>query len=270
MLRRGVLSVGVVGVGVGVVYSTLSDRRTFVVPAVAQIISLDKRIPKIKDRIQPLASSNQQDYHTVSLGPENDVKGNLTRNSIMLLPSFLTPRECKELIADTEQSYKDGVAVEDDEGLARVQVQDLGRQSQQMDATIRTRLLAFLESALPSESALLFGVETTSFRDLTPSYSSLEPAVNRYTAGGSFEAHEDGYSITINILLDNTSFQGGGTEFWTEVESSSDFQHRKGPALRIEPVAPGCAVLFNGNVRHQGKPVNSGVRYLYVASFDLC
>lgn len=146
----------------------------------------------------------------------------------------------------------------------------------------------------------------------------------RYVRGGNFPAHEDGYSITINVLLDSGSFQGGGTEFWTEphielksltepiicttgnvdtnavastalaaaggaaggsnVAVDTPFQEQSaagnnawgkdgeegnGASIRIEPLAPGCAIIFNGNVRHQGKTVQSGVRYLYVASFDL-
>ena len=94
-------------------------------------------------------------------------------------------------------------------------------------------------------------------------HTTLQPAVNRYTRDGQFEPHKDGYSITLNVLLDASSFEGGGTAFWRESTTEE-----LGPVLRLEP-EQGCGVVFNGAVRHSGAPVISGVRFLYVASFDL-
>jgi hypothetical protein len=74
----------------------------------------------------------------------------------------------------------------------------------------------------------------------------------------------DGYSLTLNVMLSDGGFEGGGTEFWKE-EASMNSQR---PVVRVLP-RQGVGTLFSGTVRHAGHPVRSGVRYLYVASFDL-
>jgi len=67
----------------------------------------------------------------------------------------------------------------------------------------------------------------------TFSFSSLEPAVNRYSAGGAFEAHQDEYGLTVNILLSEPgAFTGGGTGFYTQHE---DGRREAAPSIRIEP-----------------------------------
>ena len=40
------------------------------------------------------------------------------------------------------------------------------------------------------------------------------------------------------------------------------------PSVRIDP-EQGAAVVFNGEVWHEGLAVESGIRHLYVASFDM-
>ena len=122
---------------------------------------------------------------------------------------------------------------------------------------------------LPEEAAALFGSDADRLSELTASFSDLEPAVNLYTAGGSFEAHEDGYSLTINCLLDAEGFEGGGTEFWSEGDTEGSSENERRPVVRVEPSEAGVGVLFNGRLRHQGRRVESGLRALYVASFDL-
>jgi predicted 2-oxoglutarate/Fe(II)-dependent dioxygenase YbiX len=96
--------------------------------------------------------------------------------------------------------------------------------------------------------------------------ADFEPAVNRYDVGGFFQPHQDEFSLTVNILLsDPNAFTGGGTAFYAQNNA-----HTKDdtPTIRIEP-QQGTAVVFNGEVWHEGLPVKTGVRHLYVASFDL-
>jgi hypothetical protein len=83
--------------------------------------------------------------------------------------------------------------------------------------------------------------------------------------GGEFDAHEDGYSITLNLLLSDptTAFEGGGTSFWAQPHTTSN-----GCQIRLRPER-GTAVIFNGKITHAGMAVTEGTRHLYVASFDL-
>ena len=91
-----------------------------------------------------------------------------------------------------------------------------------------------------------------------------------YEPGGAFEAHEDGYCVTVNVLLDAGSFRGGGTAFYkNEVAEDGGVKASEAPAVLLEPKEAGLGVVFNGNVRHAGVAVTAGRRYLYVASFDL-
>lgn len=195
---------------------------------------------------------------------------------------------------------------------------------------------------------------TSGLAALTPEFSACEPAVNIYTEGGIFEEHEDGYALSVNVLLsDGTAFTGGGTRFQNENHAGlnagglgrdTESEHHKirrleamGPAAAaaaavgrtlvqgkvvgesggssnsstagggggggsgggdvgssssnsigggngngesalldrgttattVFPEVAGMGILFSGNVRHSGCKVTSGVRHLYVASFDL-
>eukprot|EP00729_Bicosta_minor_P017888 gene17888-24623_t len=145
----------------------------------------------------------------------------------------------------------------------RIRVCDLAAEAQAIDKTLRSRLLTLLEEEHPTIAMALFG-HTSGLAALTPEFSACEPAVNIYTEGGIFEEHEDGYALSVNVLLsDGTAFTGGGTRF----------QNENHAGLNAGGLVAGMGILFSGkfsgNVRHSGCKVTSGVRHLYVASFDL-
>eukprot|EP00966_Prymnesium_polylepis_P237325 5488874-Prymnesium_polylepis.1 len=95
-------------------------------------------------------------------------------------------------------------------------------------------------------------------------FSGHEPAINRYTAGGRFDAHEDKHMLTVLVPLSpNDAFEGGGTGFWSE-----ELSRRGEPSLVLRP-EPGTALFWTGQITHAGLPVLSGTRHVFVCSFDL-
>jgi len=113
-------------------------------------------------------------------------------------------------------------------------------------------------------------------------FSLNEPAVNVYSAGGEFAQHEDNHMITVLVpLAEAEAFEGGGTAFWPNTfnpgQSSDDgdaeatllhVRETKGDGLVLLPPR-GTAMLFVGSVTHAGVCVVSGVRMVWVASFNL-
>jgi len=150
--------------------------------------------------------------------------------------------------------------------LWRLPVGDLGAQAAQLSAKIlHDRVLPFFEQHLPHVAQELFG-RASELADLSFSFSPSEPAVNRYMTGGEFLVHHDAYSVTVNVLLSEPgSFVGGGTAFWSQDQAVIS---SAGPSVLLRP-RQGTAAIFNGNVEHAGRPVESGIRHLYVASFHL-
>lgn len=76
-------------------------------------------------------------------------------------------------------------------------------------------------------------------------------------------------ALTVLSLLDDTGFEGGGTEYWHEdgEDTFDGLWDDAGFAIRLHPVA-GAAVLFHGELWHAGAAVTEGVRYLLVSSFS--
>ena len=100
-------------------------------------------------------------------------------------------------------------------------------------------------------------------------YSDGEPAINRYSTGGHFHPHRDGCSLTLNVLLAEGTFEGGGTQFWREVSGQEmEQKEEQEPTLCVLPRA-GVGVVFNGKVKHAGRVVSAGLRHLLVASFTI-
>jgi len=211
-------------------------------------------------------------------------------NSVLVVPDVLTKAECQLLMDAADLGVASGACkgrgqgsletwfwtfvalygflVTSDESwvapLDRLPICELASEAQDLSATIlRDRVLSFLEQALPSAAQKLFG-QSAGLADMSFSFSQYEPAVNRYTAGGMFDAHVDGYSVTVNVLLSEpTAFEGGGTAFWEQ-----DCPEGHAPKIVLHP-PQGSAVIFNGALFHEGRAVTSGTRHLYVASFNL-
>ncbi|CAE8669529.1 unnamed protein product [Polarella glacialis] len=152
----------------------------------------------------------------------------------------------------------------------RLQVQHMGPEVRQLSETIRQRLLAFFEGELSEQAEQLFGRRSGLF-ELTPVFSQNEPALNRYMKGGEFPVHKDGFALTVNVLLSEPgAFSGGGTSFWQQSSSPqlSAMDRHLGKEFVLHP-QQGMGVVFNGKLSHAGRPTESGVRHLYVASFNL-
>lgn len=111
-------------------------------------------------------------------------------------------------------------------------------------------------------------------------FTHNEPAVNLYSAGGSFAPHRDLQSLTVLVpLVDPDAFEGGGTAFWRSVPvAESDGPLPPGelvqrdvdaspPAVVLAP-PQGTALLWSGDVTHAGQALAGGIRSVFVASFS--
>lgn len=202
-----------------------------------------------------------------------DAEQVLLHDSILQLPSLATPSECARLIAaadkwcDKEQwssvalrrieCHPDGINLDgDSHALAHI---------------ILSRALWNLEVLRPDVAAAVFP-EPSDLCDLWFRFSGQEPMLNRYTKGGIFEPHQDGHAITILVPLSThgVDFEGGGTAFWSENAIGTDSTQARScsPSLVMRP-PPGTALLWRGHITHAGLAVTSGVRHVFVASFDL-
>jgi len=105
--------------------------------------------------------------------------------------------------------------------------------------------------------------------------TSLPPlaAGIRYTSGGCFTPHEDDQSITLLLnLSQRAAYTGGGTAFWSLEDGGGP---GKGPTLpesqlpsHLIAPAVGTALIFGGQVTHAARPVLTGERIVFVASFS--
>jgi hypothetical protein len=103
---------------------------------------------------------------------------------------------------------------EDDHTLRRVSLCDMTADARAIsDHIITARVLPLLELHHPQ---LCQELHLQGWRDGELEWATDEPAVNRYTRGGVFEPHQDGFSLTCLVLLSSAEgdFEGGGTAFF--------------------------------------------------------
>ena len=204
--------------------------------------------------------------------------------AIYLVPSFVTHAECDELMTAAAQ-YDPSSSLPKQ----RIPVTKLPAVFGLCDELIR-RTNTLLGEQLPHLAQSLFG-QTVGLSDMDISFSLHEPAINVYSAGGEFAQHEDNHMITVLVpLAEAEAFSGGGTAFWPNMfnpggstsfttghSDDSDAQEEdellhvretKGDGLILLPTR-GTAMLFVGSVTHAGVSVDSGVRMVWVASFNL-
>ena len=167
-------------------------------------------------------------------------------------------------------------------------IQDLSQDTQNLfNEVLHQRLLPFVSKELPLVEKMIWDqlprhlgdkpcCASHELSEQPFRFSAEEPAINRYGVGGDFKPHTDKFALTLNILLTVGTFEGGGTEFWTEPNlgrgaagQSRPERVTEEPALRILPNTVGVGVLFNGTVKHAGHAVTQGVRHLLVASFSI-
>lgn len=144
--------------------------------------------------------------------------------------------------------------------------------SEEADAILQrllTRAISFADTELQLASSGLFA-RAAAIHPLYEAdelvFSSREPSVNVYTAGGQFLAHKDHQALTILIPLSSpdNSFTGGGTAFWSQDSRGHRVEE---PTLELRPAAGTC-LMFGGYTTHQGMPVISGERCVLVVSFS--
>ena len=194
-------------------------------------------------------------------------------DSILQIPSLVSAAECAHLVAAAddwcEQDEWSGVA------LRRIECHpdgiSLDGRSHALSHIILTRVLWYLEVLRPDLAAALFP-DASDLADLHFKFSGQEPMLNRYTIGGSFDPHQDGHALTVLVPLSTPDhdFGGGGTAFWSESTIGTDPKQAQAfpPSLVMKPAA-GTALLWRGHLTHAGLPVTSGMRHVFVASFDL-
>ena len=213
-------------------------------------------------------------------------------DSVLIIPNAIPGEYCQMLCDEADRLIQNGYhrdrMGEDDEdteqedeelSLRRISTSDMSNRMQDLAMNmIQEDILGILQKELPSLLQSL-GLSDWKRKDVEWEWASDEPTVNRYTApGGTFEAHRDGYPLTIVIPLnDPSSFSGGGTRFFesssSQEQSSNDHDGDEPTMMRrksvtISPPA-GTAICFDGDMLHAGAPVLKGVRYVFVASFGI-
>lgn len=95
-----------------------------------------------------------------------------------------------------------------------------------------------------------------------------EPKINIYGKGGYFKEHTDGMQLTLLVVL-NDSFEGGGTAFFREAAERLWGEDRSDRPDRVARPPAGTAMIWGGSLWHMALPVTTGMRAVYVGSFDL-
>lgn len=216
------------------------------------------------------------------------------RNSVILVPDLFSKEECKFLRDAAEVGVwkgagllRPGTSKEDPwkairrfaakrglgqvsrpEPLERMPICSLEAEAQDLSAALLLdRILPFIERELPEIAEALFG-SSSHLQNMEFVFSPDEPAINRYTENGEFRVHTDDRSFTVYVLLSEPgAFTGGGTAFWAQDLKPHEVGDRAADIV-LQP-GQGVGVVFNGRVSHAGGVVTSGIRHLYVASFDL-
>lgn len=142
----------------------------------------------------------------------------------------------------------------------------LDAETDQLCQCLLRRAVQMTDKEFPSLVHDLFGGPIAPlFEADNLTFSSREPAVNLYTKGGQFLAHEDGQKLTVLIPLSSSErFTGGGTAFWAPDSRG----HRVEPPSTVLRPPAGTMVLFAGHVPHAGLPLDDGERVVFVASFS--
>ena len=128
----------------------------------------------------------------------------LLHDSILQLPSLLTPAECATLSAATERFCAASAAGDEwsDVALRRIECHpdgiNLDGESHALSHVILARVLWCLECLRPELAGALFP-EAYDLGDYWLQFSGEEPTLNRYTRGGEFDAHQDGHALTVLV-----------------------------------------------------------------------
>lgn len=230
-------------------------------------------------------STNQEIQKNDIRSFDNFLKG----NSVIMLHSIMDEVDCDIIVENASKHAKSYRSERDsldlpDEGLVRLPTIDAASRAKKNNTpcanpidpksnsileNVLQQTFKIIDAELPQLVSSIFGIKSISFQYQKENglvYSSREPAINVYTKGGQFLAHEDGQQLTILIPLSSThEFGGGGTAFWCQ-ESRG---HRVDPPSLILRPPRGTAILFGGHLTHAGLPIEWGKRVVFVASFSI-
>ena len=209
-----------------------------------------------------------------------------SRNSVILLPNLLSVEE-REIFIEAA----DAAAVERTGDMLRFSVLDKSAGLGPMAAELWQSVME--ERVLPFATHLSQeweGVLHSEVKYAVSQSGISEPTVNRYGKGGHFPKHIDEMAVSVICQLNNECFEGGGTDYWAEhpseeVRTNGGTKHVH-PTLRLHAgscdshvlldshhnesccAGPGVGIVFHGQLSHAGVAVESGTRYVLVASFQ--
>lgn len=194
-----------------------------------------------------------------ALGLEHPLPRNLGR--CVLIPGFLSPGECRDLIAAAEDRGFRSAELDYPPSYRNNDRQVLN------DPDLAARLLQRLGSAV-----------TGSIDSLLPDGTSASWTLHginerfrlcRYVPGQQFHLHQDGVHhrgadcrsmLTFMIYLtDGADFEGGDTSFYSAGPSSGEGEAN--PVARIRPRI-GSLILFDHGIWHAGDEVTAGIKYV--------
>ena len=148
-------------------------------------------------------------------------------DSVLIIPNAIPGEYCQMLCDEADRLIQNGYhrdrigeddeedTEQDDKELRRISTSDMSNRMQDLAMKIiKEDILFIIEKELPSLLQSL-GLSDWKRQDVEWEWASDEPTVNRYIApGGTFEAHLDGYPLTIVIPLNETSsFPVEGQDF---------------------------------------------------------
>lgn len=170
--------------------------------------ALDARLKRLFATSPPIPPKSI--YHATADEPEPPL-----HNTILMIPGVFSSAECSILIDETDKLLCENYRKDTygDESVSpstrRVSVCDMSTKARNLShAVLKERVLPALEHQHPE---LLRRLLLANWRDFGFDWASDEPTVNKYIVGGEFEPHEDGYLLTVIILLSpEDSFEGGG------------------------------------------------------------
>ena len=204
-----------------------------------------------------------------------DESTRLLHDSVMVLDSLVSPSECRKMIGaadcwcDTKDQWT-GVALRRME--CHTRGVNLDGDTHALAHIILARVLWYIECLEPELATEIFPrAKSRHLAEMIFTFSGQEPMMNRYSVGGRFEPHQDGHALTVLVPLStpDVDFAGGGTAFWSDaIASDSSVAKDFPPSLVMRPPA-GTGLFWRGHITHAGLPVVSGLRHVFVASFDL-
>ena len=194
-----------------------------------------------------------------TLGWEHPLPRSL--GSCVLIPGFLSPPECRELISAAEDRGFRSAELDYPPSYRNNDRQVLN------DPDLAARLLQRLRDVAPNDIDSLLPEDISKSWTLSGINERLR--LCRYLPGQQFHLHQDGVHhrgadcrsmLTFMIYLtDGDDFEGGDTSFYAAGPSAGEDESN--PVVRIRPRV-GSLILFDHGIWHAGDEVTAGMKYV--------